>query len=180
MAKTAQERRGIGAGPILMAQPKLQELIIHPVANLLATDGVQISAVATVGTTAVEVFTKLIDPGMDMRLLELEVGLTGRFDNLIANSVGSIAYYWRARRNIQGTQHAWLGLMATQGIGVATGGATGDPKDDTFSGYVPVGSLADAPFDLSLMAVAIVASSMLVSVKNSSYIKLIGAVIPGT
>ena len=174
------ERRGVGGGTIERRTEVLQTFVLHPVGGLVATDGVVYSAVATVGTTAVEVFSQLIDPGMDVKLTELEVGLTQRFNNLIATSVGSIAYYWRARQNNQATLGAWLGIMATQSKGVPTSGVSEDPAEDTFSGYIPVGSLPEAPFDISLMAVALVASSFVVDAKNSSYIKLVGAVIPGT
>ena len=173
-------RRNVSPTPVIRSVDLIREFLLRPVANLLATTGVQYSAVATVGTTAVEIFTKLIDPGVDVALMELEVALTQRFDNLIASSVGSLAYYWRARTNLGGTINAWVDLMATQAKGVPTSGVAGDPAEDTFSGYIPVASLPDAPFDLSLMAVALVASSFAADVKNSSYVRLVGATIPGT
>ena len=174
------ERRAVTSEPIHRVVTPQQSYVIHPVGGLVATDGVVYSAVATVGTTAVEVFSSLIDPGVDMALREIEVGLTQRFNNLDAASVASLSYYWRVRQNNQATLGAWLGIMATQSRGVPTSGVSGDPAEDTFSGYIPVGSLPEAPFDISLMAVALVASSFVVDAKNSSYIKLVGAVIPGT
>ena len=174
------DRRGIQGEPIRRVETLQQIYTVHPVGGLVATDGVVYSAVATVGTTAVEVFATLVEPGLDVVLKELEVGLTQRFDNLNAAAVASLSYYWRVRQNNQATLGAWLGIMATQSKGVPTSGVSGDPAEDTFSGYVPVGSLPEAPFDISLMALALVASSFAASVKNSSYLKLVGITIPGT
>ena len=173
-------RKGVTDSPIQRLIEPLQIHSIHPVGGLVATDGVQHSAVVTVGTTAIEVFTALIDPGVDLKLKEVYVGLTQKFDNQQAASVGSLTYHWRARQNNQATQGSWHAIMATQSKLVATSGATGDPVTDTFSGYIPVATLSEAPFDLSLMAVSSMDNSLLAQVKNSCRVDLVGVVIPGT
>ena len=162
----------------------LQTYIEHLGAGLVPTDGVQYSPVATFGTTAVEILNQLIDPGLNFYLKELEVGLTQRFDNLKADSVGSLIYHWKLRPeyvNPQGTKIIgdYINITGTYSKGMPTSGLAGDPAEDTFSGYVPVGSVQAAPVRAVLTAIGLVADSMTGEVKNSSYIRLIGAVIPG-
>jgi len=155
----------------------------HLADGLIATDGVQYSPVATFGTTAVEVFNKLIDPGYTMRLKKLEAGFTQKFTNL-KDAVGSLIYHWQAREEYvepTGTagpyqvKGSWLGIVATlvKGIGSLLN------VEDTLSGYVPVASLPHAPVRVKVTAVGRVASSMTGKVKSSSYIRLVGNVIPG-
>ena len=161
------------------------ELSLPIVEGQVASDGVVYAPVATFGTTALEVFAKLINPGFNLALSKLQVGLTQRFNNLLATSVGSLIYHWRAREEYidsEGSVHidAYVNLAPTYSKGIPTSGVSGDPAEDTVSGYVPVGTLKHAPFRISLMAEGLVANSMTGEVKNSSYVELAGVVIPGT
>ena len=163
----------------------LQTYTEHLGAGLVATDGVQYSAVATFGTTAIEVLNQFIDPGVNLYLKELQVGFTQRFDNLKATSIGSLAYHWQIRPeyvNPQGTQvtGAYTNITGTYAKSIPTSGVAGDPAEDTFSGYVAVGSVPAAPIRIVLTARGLVDASMTGEVKNSSFIKMIGAVIPGS
>ena len=172
-----------GTAPIVV--PALLEVRLPVVEGVVATDGVVYSPIATFGTTALEVFNKLMNPGFNLALQKIQVGLTQRFDNLIATSVGSLIYHWRAREeyiDAEGSVHTepYVNLMATYSKGIPTSGVAGDPAEDTFSGYSPVGTLRRAPVRISLMAVGLVASSMTGEVKNSSFVELAGIVIPGT
>jgi hypothetical protein len=159
------------------------EYVGHPVTGQVATDGVVYSTVTTYGTTATEIFSALINPGYSMYLKEIEVGLTKRFTGLNGSFVGSTIYYWRMRPecnvpsrgfpiaftgnyvNLSGTYQAAVGTLTTH--------------DDTFSGFVDVGSVPYAPVRISLMAVGIQAGIANGKVKNSSYVRLVGNPIPG-
>lgn len=158
-----------------------KSLLRHIVDGLVATAGIQYSSVATFGTTAVQVFNKLIDPGYTIKLKECEVGLTQRFTGLNGSLVGSIMYHWTARSeyedpvgtfrtssyvNITGTYQKAVGTLTT--------------SDDTFSGYIETGgSLPFAPVRLVLTAVGIQPSVCEGKVKNSSYVRMVGVVVPG-
>lgn len=177
----------IKPGGIRMSLEAVQERIFHPVTGLLGTSGVRYSSVVTFGTTPAEIWNQLIDPSANLSLDENEVGLTQRFDNLLATSVGSLIYHWDVREEwydrsgVVGTKRtgAWIGITGTYVKGIPTSGVAGDPAEDTFSGYIPVGSIPHAPVRLRLTAVGLVANSMTGEVKNSSYIRLAGVVIPG-
>ncbi len=153
--------------------------IEHLVDGNVATDGIQYSSVVTFGTTALAVFSKMIDPRVNLILQELEVGFTQKFTNVV-NAVGSLSYVWQIRhridRNGAPTIGAWVPMSATftKGIGSLSN------SEDTHSGYEPVASMPVAPFDIQLLATGLVASSMVGEVKSSSYIMLAGTVIPGT
>jgi len=160
---------------------------VFPLADgAVATDGIQYSAVASFGTTAVAILTKTIDPGFTVKLDKLEVGLTKRFTGLNGSFIGSISYWWTIQPknynipsggaiaqvsgttiNISGTMNLSVGTLTT--------------ADDTLSGYVPVGSVPFAPFEIILNAYDKArAAACTGKVKNSSYVKLIGTVLPGT
>ena len=177
MAKDKIGRRGVDIKIARTIEP-WQEFIFKLVDGLVATDGIQRSPVATIGTTGVEVLSKLLDPGLDFKLLMIEVGLTQRFDNLNAASVGTANYYWQMRQENVATTRAWVNFTGTLAKGVPTSGVAGDPVEDTFSGYVNVGSVPECPVRLRLMAVALADAQFLADVKNSSYAKLAGLVIP--
>lgn len=161
---------------------------IFPLADgLIATDGVQLSAVATVGTTAVNILQKRIDPGFTVALNKLQVGLTQRFTNLNASFAGSISYYWTVKpvytemsgsgkRLVSGTT---IGITPTYAVGVATL-VSGSYSEDTLSGYIPVGSIPYAPFEFTLIALGIQAAIVTGQVKNSSFVRLVGNIVPGT
>ncbi len=149
--------------------------------GLIATDGVVYSPVATFGTTAVEILNKLIDPGFQLALKELEVGFTQKFEGLNGSFVASISYYWDARPEWQdpvGTTRigAYVAISntLTKGVGTLT------TSEDTLSGYVPVGSVPVAPVRIRLLATGLRVAVCTGKVKNNSYIRLVGLVIPGT
>ena len=161
-----------------------QEYVEHPVQGLVATDGVVRSAVITVGTTAVEIQNWLVDPGFSLQLKEFYVGLTQRFTGLNGSFVGSLIYYWQAREefvDISGQTptlraSAYINISGTYQKSIGTLVAV----EDSFTGYVPVGSVPHAPVRMRLMAIdGVRASSLYGDVKNSSVIKLIGNIIPG-
>ncbi len=164
----------------LSANPEKTYIHRFGVGNV-ATDGVVYSPIATFGTTAVEVLNELVDPGYSMDLKTVEVGLTQRFTELL-NAVGSLVYHWKAREeyydSAQGSIYtkSYIGIQATlsKGIGSLL------TSEDTLSGYLSTGSFPHAPIRLVLTAVGLVAATMSGKVKNSSYVKLVGVVIPGT
>lgn len=155
----------------------------HPLQGV-ATDGVVYSPVATFGTTAVEIFNALIDPGVTVGLKELEVGLTQKFTGLNASVAGSLSYYWLIRseadvpsgpglfrymgsyRNVTGT--------FTKGVGTLIA------SEDTFAGRVSLAGISFTPVRISLMAQCLAAANMKGEVKSSTYVRPIGIVVPGT
>ena len=168
-------RREVSDTPIIRALEPVQTFIDKLVSGLVATNGVQYSPVATFGTIAVAILSKLIDPGMELALSQIEVGLTQRFTER-AGATGTLNYSWQVRRRDGGTTAAWATItpLLTKGI------ASGANSEDTLSGFIAVGTLPAAPFDIQLTALGLVASSMTGEVKSSSYVKLVGSVIPGT
>jgi hypothetical protein len=148
----------------------------HFVSGLATSDGVQYSSVATVGTTAVEVFNRLIDAGVDMTLKELEVSLIPKFTELTGGTTtGSLFFYWRARQESVATTRNYIALCATTGQGIGSGASL----SPTLSGYIPIDSIPQAPIRLSLTAQALYASAFEAKVTNNSYVRLVGIVIPG-
>lgn len=152
----------------------------------VTTDGVQYTSVASFGTTAVEVLNALIDPGYTMKLIRSTyVGLTQRFRSDNGSYVGSLAYYWQARPEYLDSASgvatmktgSWINFTGSYGKSMGTLVAAG--VSDTFSGFIPVGSLTHAPVRISLMAVGLQSISGKGDVKNSSVVELYGNVIPG-
>ena len=159
--------------------------IEHLVSGAIPTDGVQYSSVATFGTTAVNVFSKLIDPGYTLGLSELEVGLEHRFTGLNGSYVGTLAgYYWQVQpiyTKMDGSGAPYEKTGTTINITGTYIGAVGTLTTmvGTFSGYVPVGSVPYAPFQLTLVARGIQAAVCTGEIKNTSYVRLVGNIIPG-
>lgn len=156
-----------------------QSFIHHLGQGLVATDGVVYSAVATVGTTAVEVLNELLDPGVDLSLTELEVSFTQKFTEL-TDAVGSLVYHWQGRSEWSdpvGTLRtsAWTAISGTYSKGI---GSLAN-SEDTLEGYLDVANLKHAPLRIRLLAEGLVASSMEGKVKNDSYVRLVGIVVPG-
>ena len=162
----------------------VQSYIKHFGEGLVATDGVVYTAIATFGTTPVEVLNELVNPGFNMQLQEIEVGFTPRLAGLNGSFVGSLIYHWDMREEwFDAFGGANVGTMRTGGwinIAGTYAKSTGTvvAVEDTFSGYVPVGSVPHAPVRVRLTAQALVPNST-GRVKNSSYIQLFGQVIPG-
>lgn len=170
----------IKRGPIRRYIGLNQSYLEHLVSGQVATDGVVYGAVVTIGTTAVDIFDKLISPGFSLESKEIQVGLTQKFIEL-KNSVGSISYNWKARSefvNSDGSINtlAYTPITATYSKGIGSLASS----EDTFSGYLNVGSLRGVPIRVVLSAVCLVASSMTGQIKNSSFVDVLGLVIPGT
>ncbi len=175
----SKSRRGIPPGvPVRITETILD--IVHPlVGGNVATDGVQYSSVATVGTTAVEVLSQLIDYGVDLKNKYLYTELTQKFTNLLAAGAGTLLYYWEARQENQGTTRDYTGLIATLSKNIPTLGVTGDAVEDTFKGFLDLATFPESPIRLRLMAKAFRAANIEAKVKNTSLIEVCGIVIPG-
>ena len=164
-----------------------QSYIKHFGEGAVATDGVQYSTAMTVATTGVAVFNELIDPGFQLKIQQVEVGLTFKTTHL-GSTAGSLMFYWQAKSDYKGT--GWFDpvgtlrscsyVMITNGtMGSSIGSAVSNSYEHTLSGYLPVASLPAAPIRLRLIAQQ-TANFFTVKVKNSSYVKLVGVVIPGS
>ena len=167
-------------GPLRRSVDLQKEFIYHFGAGVVATDGVQYTTAATFGTAALEIVNQLIEPGYGMYLKEIQVGLTQKFTNLL-NAVGSLTYSWKARSEYtdpRGSKHveSYYALSATYGKGI---GSLSN-SEDTLSGYLPPESVIAAPVRMVLTAQGLAASTMTGAVKNSSFVRLLGIVIPGT
>ncbi|KKK97537.1 hypothetical protein LCGC14_2651770 [marine sediment metagenome] len=169
-------KRDVRGGPALRQVDYLTEYIHRFEMGQVATDGVQYSALATVGTTAVEILNEVIDSGINIGLKTLEFGLTQKFTNRVAAFAGSMSYYWEVMQENVGTAN-WLPLTGTIAKGIGSG--VGSLSEDTFSGFVTVGSLVSAPLRVRLTALGIRDANFTGEVKNSSFVRLIGATIPG-
>ena len=161
----------------------VMEYMEHPISGLVATNGVAYSSVATIGTTAVTVLDQLIDPGIPLSLKELEVGFTQKFTGLNGSVGGSIAYYWQVRSETR-VPSAGAVVKYTSSYCNVTGSylkaiGTLIALEDTFSGYVNVGSVPYAPIRILLTAIGVTAANVEGKVKNSTYIRMVGNAIPG-
>ena len=174
----------IKEGPVPRYANLFQEYIEYLGAGLVATSGIQYSAAITFGTTPVEVLNQLVDPGVDLGLKQLEIGFTQRFtERSGGTTAGSLVYYWEGReewfdRAGVGTLRtgSWVGLSPTLSKGVASGANS----EDSVSGFVPVPSIGHASVRVRLTGQALHASAFTGEVKNSSYVKLTGLVVPGS
>ena len=163
-----------------------REFVLHPVSGAVASGGVQLSTVATVGTTPVTVFSAKIDPPCHLDLKELEIGLTYRFTSLSAALAGSLVAYWRLQSDYNKMESAGpthfvggnINVTGTLSFNVATLVA-GSYSEHTYLGYIPIGSCPGAPLTLSLIALGVTAAIVTGQVKNDTYIRMVGAVIPG-
>lgn len=154
-------------------------------AGLIATNGVQYSTAVTFGTIQATIISELVDPGFNLQLTSpMEVGITSRITEVDADYSGSMIFAYDAREE-------WTDPVGTIGVPIKRTGdwvqlsatyskSTGSNTalSDTFSGYIPLGSIARAPVRIRLQAVGL-QPTMKGEIKNSSYIRLIGNVIPG-
>lgn len=170
----------IKRGPIRRYIGVNQSYLEHLVSGQVATDGVVYGAVVTVGTTAVEIFNRLVNPGFSLGNKTIFVGLTQRFTEL-TGSVGSVNYQWDARSefvnadgSINTLAYAQIGATYSKGVAAST------TSDDTFTGYLSTASLPGSPIRIRLNAVATGAARVTAQLKNSSFVELEGIVIPGT
>src|SRR3989337_763884 len=70
----------------------------HFAEGLIATSGIQYSAVVTFGTAVATVFEELVDPGFQMGLKELELSFVQRFTERVGGTTtGSLLYHWQGR-----------------------------------------------------------------------------------
>lgn len=161
----------------------LTEYIHHFGAGLIATDGVVNAGTVAYGTESANIVDALINPGAQLRARHIEVGLTQTFTSANGSFNGSLSYYWQAR-----TEHIeqetgiptlktgdWVALTGTLQKVIATLGST----EDTLSGRIDVGSLTNFPARFRLVAFAHTNPSGNGKMKNSSFIKVVGEVIPG-
>lgn len=170
----------IKRGPIRRYVGLNQSYLEHLVSGQVATDGVVYGAVVTVGTTAVEVFNRLVNPGFSLGNKGIQVGLTQRFTEL-TGSVGSVYYQWDARSEFVNADGSINTLGYAQiGATYAKGVAASSTSEDTHSGYLNTGSLPGSPIRFRLTAVATGAARVTGQVKNSSFVEIDGIVIPGT
>lgn len=163
----------------------LQDITFHPVSGVVGSNGIQYSSVASFGTTAVEVFNQLLDPGVSMGLRELEFGTVLRFIGQNGSLGGTLAMaYWEARseaviptgNSIGLLTGAWVNLTGTQTIPIGTLATV----TATYAGYVPIGSIPFAPVRIRLTAVGDFAKCATAEVRNETYVTMKGIVIPGT
>ena len=147
----------------------------------LTGSGVQYGATggaANVETTVVDVFA---DPGYQISPRHVEAGLTVKW-TVTASQAGTLMYHWRARQEYNdpvGTQRIGSWETLTNGtIGLLIGTAAGNNLEDTQSGYLPVPIAFPARFQLR--AQNNVAGVAVGEIKNNSYIRTVGIVIPGT
>jgi len=161
---------------------KLQSYTEHLGQGLVATDGIQFSPVATVGTTAVTVLDELIDPGENWDIKELEVSFVQKFTELTGGTTaGSLSYYWQIRseyRDAAGVEATtnFVAVNTAVGMGIASAANA----ENTVEGYVIVGSIPKAPVRIQMKATALYADAFEAKVKNTSYVRMVGTVIPGT
>mgnify|MGYP001571141093 CR=1 FL=1 len=174
----------IKSGPVPRVAPLFYEYIEYLGAGLVATSGIQYSAVVTFGTVAAEILNQLIDPGVDLGLRQLEIGFTQRFTERVGGTTtGSLVYYWEGREEwferagAVGTLRtgSWTALGATLAKGIASGANS----EDSLAGFVPVTSIPHASVRVRLMGQALWANAFTGEVKNSSYVRMVGLVIPG-
>ena len=163
-----------------------QSFLRHFGEGAVATNGVQYSSAVTVNTTAVVVFNELIDPGFQLKTKQVEVGLTFKTTHL-GSTAGSLMFYWQVKSDYRGvgwfdpvgTLRSCSYVMITNGtMGSSIGSAVSNSYEHTLSGYLPVASLPAAPIRLRLIAEK-TANQFTAQVKSSSYVKLVGVVIPG-
>ena len=156
---------------------------VFPLADgQVSTDGSQYSAVATITTSAVEILSILIDPGVTLELDKIQFGLTQKFYNFTSSN-GSLHFNWKARSEYRfdgasgpmATQSSYVAISPSYSTGV-TGSST---TEAVLGGYFPVGTLPKAPIRLVLTGLCLAANGMGGRVKNSSYVRLVGRVIPG-
>ncbi len=170
----------IKRGPIRRYIGANQSYLEHLASGQVATDGVVYNTAVNIGTTAVEVFNKLIDPGFAMRPKEILVGLTAKFTEL-TGAVGSVYYNWKARSEFVNAYGSINTLVKTPITATyAKGVAASSTSEDTFSGYLNVASLPGVPIRLSLNAVSTGAARVSAQIKNSSFVEISGLVLPGT
>ncbi len=149
----------------------------------IATDGVVYSGVVTIGTGNTDILDILINPGMAMRLDSIQVGLTQAMAE-ITDADGSLTYFWQMR-----SEGALLGtggpIATTMGFANLSGNlekgvASLSSNEDTLSGYIVTGSVPRLPARLKLTASAALLDDQITGkVKNSSFVRFEGTVIPG-
>lgn len=146
----------------------------------LTGSGIQYSPTGAAGTTAAEILSVLVNPGYQMSPKWMEAALTSKF-TLTASTGGTTIYYWQARQIITdpiGTLRQTTWSMITSGTRVITiGSAAGNNQENTDSGYIP--SPPALPAEFRLMAEGNVSGVVVGEIKNNSYIKAIGNIIPG-
>ncbi len=153
---------------------------LHPVDGQVSSGGVQFSSVATFGTTPVEIFNKVINPGYNQQLTELEANLEANFEGLNGSFVGSINYQWEmqeAFRTSEGTVLTGTLISVSGTIEDAMGTLANITR--SLEGYIPIGSVPHSPVRLILTVAGLRASVGVAKVTNNSYVRLVGNILPG-
>ena len=173
----------IKPGGIRQGLESQQYYIDYPVSGQVATDGIQYSAVVTVGTTSVEILNYLVDPGFQLDPKWIKFSASQRFTGLNGSMIGSCSYYWRTRTEWIDNKGAiatsrvssWATISALNTVQVGTLTTI----DTTVTGYIQ--SLTNkVPFRISLMAQDNArASAFTGKVSNYTVIELVGNIIPG-
>jgi len=159
------------------------DIILPLVDGQVATDGIQYStAVACATGSDVNIISKTIDFGDNIRPLKIEVGLTQKFVGGNGSLAGSLMYYWQGRVNalvpsgqgVANYQSGWCALSPTISKGIGTLVTV----EDTLSGDLSVATFGYFPIDIRLVTRG--APSISGYLKNASYVRVIGNIIPGT
>ena len=159
------------------------DVILPLVDGQVGTNGIQYSTGVVCATgAAVEILNRLLDVGQSVSPLKIEVGLTQRFVGGNGSLMGSLIYHWQGRSEAVVPSQQEVGLFtgnyARLNATLSKGIGTLLTVEDTLSGDLNVASLPVFPIRLRLLAQG--APSITGSIKGSSYIRVIGNVIPGT
>jgi len=159
------------------------DVTLNLVGGAVATDNAQFSTAVTCATgAAVELFNKLVDVGVPLRLLNLQVNLLHKFEGNNGSLMGSLMFHWQARSEagvpsggaVAPYTGSYLGISATYSVGVGTLATVGG----TLAGFLNVGSFPYAPVRIRLLGLG--APSINGGIKADSYVRIKGNVIPGT
>jgi len=141
------------------------------VSGALTEDGVQYSSEVTTGAADIDVtvFSKLINPVLEGRILLVEFGLTADF-KAVSSGTADLIWKWQAR-NKDGT---WVDLHSA-----VTETDIGTPyKSRTRSGYfTPETNFQNVPFEVRLILQCNQLNEGRARVKNSSYTRVVYRVV---
>jgi hypothetical protein len=165
-------RRGVSPAPIQMAGGLYIDHTQPLVSGLVATDGVQYGAVATITNALTAGFQERLDFGLDMKTWLLELNLTARFTNVLTSLACSLSTYWQAKGK---TATAWVNISPS--INIPVGTQNGNTAELVFNGAISRLTISELPFDLRLAGLG-TADGCIVQLKNNSTIRFVASVIP--
>ena len=149
----------------------------------------QESATATFGTTAVNILSKIYDPGFTVKLDRILGTLATRIYGLNGSFVGSCIGYWLMQSvgyqvstggQLVKEDGVAINITGTLNFNVATYATAASYTEYILNGHIPVGSVPYAPFKLDLWCVAPRAANAFGRLKADSLLRIEGTVIPGT